>query len=1077
MEYLNNILSQELTFDNFFTCVRTKKYGQQWSLKDFACHRNSAIEELVKPIIDNNDDSAKSNEMASISAYMDEKQIWHLCFIVSIEDSTHYHFSISILKEISNQEQEEIYNNTIAYDQIEKELSPLFENVDIIRSFFNYVNIIHSLNSNIKCCFNYIRSSVYDIASGSNILVVTPEPLTSDRLKKYALILTSIMAPYLIQRRDEETIKSAKAAIMSRNMSHNLGSHVMFYIKQKLNSVQKMLAEDVLKDLYPDNLEGKAEELKNKNFEMPFLVGLGRFINYLQERQDYIATIATDYIPANSTISFKDFIYDELKPDLRYKRHKERMSSSSETKGYQPKNLLMDYIAYSEDYIGSEQIIMKFENFTGEEPKPQDEAQNISFSDLRKFDIALPGGVIGRQAFFSIIENIIRNAAKHSRRRTDGYLEIDFNVINPYADDDWWKGLLYKDYTPENLKALYQEASDKYYILAITNNMPNDPEAINNLAAGLNEDYVDEKGNMKDSNKGLKEIRISAAWIRNYTIDTDIPPTEPPAVSIKKIQFQENSNYCAIRYYICIPRPKKIAFLVDKDFAYSKIIEKINKQQEEDIDKTLRQKGCQIYKPTTYTYQELADYDVVVFCSNSLKELEIIPYLSARYIPYSKNAKIITAILKNLQNHESDELSTIIDSVYKLWYTDVVNTSEDTFLCILDEKAYDKQENTLKLKEHHEKNNIKLGDTSIKDVNYYKDAIIFSTHYKGLCKEREREYLYKEAKFVEGITGNNSTDRLIRQNEWTAEWKYKHLAAGLMRIAIFDERIFSSIMPLKNTTLPIIDKSTITNFVEFFFNTFVNNITEKDFFNKFYKKFIAYRSANVIQEICGAIKPALKKQAKKDIIDKIEFLINKENSKKEYLIDKAQMYHEKRVWAYDIICHDEQKDEHGNIKQKAHIDIIGYNAPIHETIEKFEEAKRKVCKIGSITKEADEMYNVEFEQCSNGGIFDLISIHQGILDKIYGVFKIEKAEEKCKITHALHKFLSKKETPENPNDFLPQFIIHSGRSKPNNEDMPQRQPFIQFAAIDHAVRDCKYTLSELLLSAHYEKDYCDNKRK
>ena len=64
------------------------------------------------------------------------------------------------------------------------------------------------------------------------------------------------MAPYLIQRRDEETIKSAKAAIMSRNMSHNLGSHVMFYIKQKLNSVQKMLAEDVLKDLYPDNLEG-----------------------------------------------------------------------------------------------------------------------------------------------------------------------------------------------------------------------------------------------------------------------------------------------------------------------------------------------------------------------------------------------------------------------------------------------------------------------------------------------------------------------------------------------------------------------------------------------------------------------------------------------------------------------------------------------------------------------------------------------------------------------------------------------------------------------------------------------------
>ena len=111
-------------------------------------------------------------------------------------------------------------------------------------------------------------------------------------------------------------IKSAKSAIMSRNMSHNLGSHVMFYIKQKLNSVSKMLDSEVLKDLYPDTIESLSKKIDGKEFEMPFLVGIGRFINYLQERQDYIATVAQIIIPANSTISFKDFIYDELKPDL-----------------------------------------------------------------------------------------------------------------------------------------------------------------------------------------------------------------------------------------------------------------------------------------------------------------------------------------------------------------------------------------------------------------------------------------------------------------------------------------------------------------------------------------------------------------------------------------------------------------------------------------------------------------------------------------------------------------------------------------------------------------------------------------
>ncbi len=64
----------------------------------------------------------------------------------------------------------------------------------------------------------------------------------------------------------------------------------------------------------------------------------------------------------------------------------------------------------------------------------------------------------------------------------------------------------------------------------------------------------------------------------------------------------------------------------------------------------------------------------------------------------------------------------------------------------------------------------------------------------------------------------------------------------------------------------------------------------------------------------------------------------------------------------------------------------------------------------------------------------------------------------------------KKTSFKNTDKFLPQMIIHSGRSKPNSTDMPQELPFVQFAAIDHAVRDCKYTLSELLYSAHYEEN-------
>ena len=52
--------------------------------------------------------------------------------------------------------------------------------------------------------------------------------------------------------------------------------------------------------------------------------------------------------------------------------------------------------------------------------------------------------------------------------------------------------------------------------------------------------------------------------------------------------------------------------------------------------------------------------------------------------------------------------------------------------------------------------------------------------------------------------------------------------------------------------------------------------------------------------------------------------------------------------------------------------------------------------------------------------------------------------------------------------FLPGMCIHSGRSKPSTIDMPQELPFIQYASIEHAILDCKYSLVELLDFARYE---------
>ena len=126
----------------------------------------------------------------------------------------------------------------------------------------------------------------------------------------------------------------------------------------------------------------------------------------------------------------------------------------------------------------------------------------------------------------------------------------------------------------------------------------------------------------------------------------------------------------------------------------------------------------------------------------------------------------------------------------------------------------------------------------------------------------------------------------------------------------------------------------------------------------------------------------------------------------------------------------------------------------------------------------DESARISIEPGINKELnrFDFLTIHQGILDKVYNTLGVMEDYHKCEVTQKLYSCFVKPNSnsiadPDQVIDdfgYLPQFIIHSGRSKPNKKDMPQHLPFLQFSALDHAVRDCKYTLTELLNSSHYE---------
>ena len=587
----------------------------------------------------------------------------------------------------------------------------------------------------------------------------------------------------LVNITQKESLKSAKAAIMSRNMSHNLGSHVMFYIKQKLQSVSKIVDNKVLENIIPGNIATIAdieEKIKtNKDIELPFLVGLGRFINYLQERQDYIATVATDYIPARSTISFKDFIYDELKPDLRYRRH--HIDNPDGEAGWAPGNLLLDYIAYSEGYKSSDEIIIKFKDFNGENPKENGE-ESEDFQELRKFNVALPGGVIGRQAIFSIFENIIRNAAKHSERRDDNKLVLQLSLLKDKEElNKLGTGAFRarregdKEKYATELVELYKNYWDSYHYLRIKIDMPNQQNSIEKLIESLADPYL-ENGVMKDSAKGLKEMRISAAWLRGYDIDTKIPLSEPHVLSIYSEPYNGDNEKMTISYILCIPKPKKVALLVNDNSSYK------------NLNDSIEPFGCKIFGYQNDVFDKnnnfnntIPNYEIVCMLDDAEINKKVYPQISSRHITSSEITLDIVERLNNICKDTTDKdqkhalLKLEIDLIYEIWYEHWCQSAypgrKDYKLTRLDDKTIDNSK-TDSLKENYaiaDSQTIILDSTGNIKLDYCTNAVVYKTHFKGLQTESNDSYL-TSAVCIESITGNNSTARFIRQDKWNKMW-------------------------------------------------------------------------------------------------------------------------------------------------------------------------------------------------------------------------------------------------------------------------------------------------------------------
>lgn len=835
--------------------------------------------------------------------------------------------------------------------------------------------------------------------------------------------------------------RSVRAAIMSRNLSHNIGSHVLSYLKIQLSNVGNIVNNQLLSDLV--NLNSWNANSENQitvdatKLELPFLVGLGHFISLLQERQDYIATIATDYIPCFTPVDFKEAIFDGLNPDYKWIRHKE---DPEREKGRHPKNILLEYIARSEGLTREEsEDLGKLEFLYGYDIEKNDgniEWKSIKGDAPKEIDfmrgkqISLPGGMMGRQAIFSIIENIIRNAAKHEIRKKD---MKDLNITLGLIDGDMVANGTTKGLSTELLEKFKgkQHVSD-YWFLSISYPAANTKELKKSLENKLNTPFMNEDFDMDETNKGMKEIIISAAFLRrqsnlngenikeivNSLTTTLINAKENDEIIAKNCKLRPNNGEPEFVYvdaqnvdgqdqisYV-IPVRKvlplmvctdgmsdsdKVLFNAKTDNCPWQICESIETFISESV-----KRGFEYYiVADREVYNMVRPYGTNRIVIWDERSDEMKEYWHGEETEFHHLMRIVCAIHAHCSIHPNGEENVIYIDDDKASNFHPVGTDSKTehemwtshYGVILDEEREELQ----RLFDFHpaEKgDNVKY---------YYRTHLETCNNYKEYIENRIRGYKkHYRNDFIEGISGGNSTDRLLRREPYTFLTYTNHLHAAKSRVAIIDERIFKDIHGIDGS-LCLGDGMEIKG--------------EK-----------AYRSLQFLQKGIDV------------------FAIIPTDDGRGFALVGCIML----------------KNKWGN-------EIVGC----------------KYCQLATLSFE--ENYNLSF--CASDVFskhYDYFAIHQGILDKLYEPFKNAKNNNvdknsnlKLGITRKLFDCFMKVEvikSQDDNNDFLPNFIIHSGRGKCSETDMPQKLPFVSYAQMSHAINDCKYNLIQLFNFVRYEGD-------
>ncbi len=402
-----------------------------------------------------------------------------------------------------------------------------------------------------------------------NISYIGESPLKDNKFSeiikgKYSLIEA-------ILHENEVKLQATRAAIsqvMARNMSHNIGSHVL----------AKMITKDAVKVNFQWNKKKyhpifDSTEVKDEN------VAIANFNSYLRDRVDFLADLST----ATPLMEVSKYLLGDVIREIDGNR------------------ILMNYISG----VSSFEYSLKHPDCCKGKHNEKD------------IPVSMPNDVMGFHAFFIILENVIRNTSKHGGNANEGEdtgkenqkkftIEVRECTLDNTLHEVWVYDSSEKadpltdDEKTEYKELTKQEADDekKKIDLIVTRQNHN-----------LNLPILDKATNeLRHGAWGILEMKVAAAYLRKiatetidesqYEVNETVPNqffTEFNDKIVPNILKAVNKDDC-LGYVFHVMKPKEVLIVDEKGDLYEKLRQSEEESQKKTKLQQLKDQGIWVQK-------------------------------------------------------------------------------------------------------------------------------------------------------------------------------------------------------------------------------------------------------------------------------------------------------------------------------------------------------------------------------------------------------------------------------------------------------------------------------------------------